>query len=224
MAAGKHLLIILHDPATPGENERTAQFFWRQPDGTWQSTRSEPGVRALEAQLDAYEAIVDELDDLEDDAQSAEQFLEIQWRLTPLLRAVRNLHEALQVARELAKEDRRLIHIRDRAYALERKTDLMYNDLRHELNYVMVRQTEVQAEAARRLAAATYRLNMMLAFFLPMGTLGAIFGMNLIHGMEGTWSPWVFVCVILLGLAAGFLLMRFTTGDRGDGGKGGETG
>jgi Mg2+ and Co2+ transporter CorA len=219
MAHGKHLLIVLHDPAAPGDNERNAQFFWRRPDGKWQSTRPEPGVRALEAQLDAYEEILDELDDLEDDAQSADEFLEIQQRLTPLLRAVRNLHEALQQARDLVKDDRQLLHIRDQAYALERKTDLMYNDLRHELNYVMVRQAEVQAEAARRLAAATFRLNMMLAFFLPLGTLGAIFGMNLIHGLEGAWSPWIFIGVIVSGLAAGFILMRFTTGEGGGKGK-----
>jgi F0F1-type ATP synthase assembly protein I len=218
MAHAKHLLVVLHDPASPDDDERTPRFFWRRPDGSWQSTRSEPGVRALEAQIDGFETIIDELDDLEDDAQSAEHYLEIQRRLNPLLRAVRNMHEALQQARDLAKEDKRLIHFRDRAYALERKTDLLYNDVRHELNYVMVRQAEVQAEAAHRMAVASFRLNVMLAFFLPLGTFGAIFGMNLTHGLEGAWSPWVFVSVILLGFAAGFLLLRLTTGERGKAG------
>jgi hypothetical protein len=215
MAHNKHLLIILHDPASPDEHERRAQYFWRRPDGTWLSTRTSDGVKALSAQIDAYEAIIDELDDLEDDAQSADQFLEIQRRLTPLLRAVRNMHETLQQARDLVKEDRRLITLRDRAYALERKTDLLFNDVRHELNYVMIRQAEVQAEAARRLATATFRLNIMLAFFLPLGTLGAVFGMNLVHGLESASSPWLFLAVVVVGLASGFALMRFTTGDRG---------
>lgn len=225
MAHHKHLLVVLHDPASPDDDERTPQFFWRRPDGSWQSTRTEDGVRALEAQIDAFDAIVDELDDLEDDAQSAEDYLEIQRRLNPLLRAVRNMHAALQHARDLIKEDKRLIHIRDRAYALERKTDLLYNDVRHELNYVMVRQAEVQAEAAHRMAVASFRLNVMLAFFLPLGTLGAIFGMNLTHGLEGKWPPWVFLGVILLGIAAGFMLLRFTTAERrmgeGERGRGG---
>jgi Mg2+ and Co2+ transporter CorA len=213
----KHLLIILHDPASPDDDERTAQFFWRKPDGKWQSTRPEEGTAALAAQIDAYENIIDELDDLEDDADSADAFLEILRRLNPLMRAIRNLYEALQQARELVKEDRRLINVRDRADALQRKSDLLYNDIRHDLDYAIARQAEKQAEATHRMATATYRLNLMVAFFLPVATMSAIFGMNLATGLEMASSPWVFLSVIVVGLSAGIALTRFMRRGRGEG-------
>ena len=48
MKCDDHLLLILHDPPAPDESERDGQFFWRQPNGTWSSSKLGGGPQALE--------------------------------------------------------------------------------------------------------------------------------------------------------------------------------
>jgi Mg2+ and Co2+ transporter CorA len=63
------------------------------------------------------------------------------------------------------------------------------------------------------MAVASHRLNLLAAFFLPIATLTAIFGMNLRHGLEGKTSASLapFAAVLGIGLLAGILLMAFIT-------------
>ena len=39
MVAEGHLLLVLHAPPAPDQDEREGRFFWRKPDGTWVSDR-----------------------------------------------------------------------------------------------------------------------------------------------------------------------------------------
>ncbi len=47
-----HLLLVLHRPPKPEDDERTGRYFWRQPDGTWSSDELGGGPNALKKHLD----------------------------------------------------------------------------------------------------------------------------------------------------------------------------
>jgi hypothetical protein len=178
-----HLLIVLHSPPKPDEEDRSGRFFWRKPDGTWASTTDPPGHTAIDRHLDEYEAAIDQLDELEAAAHSSRDYFQVLYRLTPLVRATHNLHLTLQEARQLVQDDRKILNYRDRAYGLERQADLLHSDTKNALDFRIAQQAEVQAETGRRMAVAAHRLNLLAAFFFPLATLTAIFGVNL-------WHPW----------------------------------
>lgn len=68
-----------------------------------------------------------------------------------------------------------------------------------------------QAAHGHRMALSAHRLNLLVAFFFPIATLSAIFGVNLAHGYEQQFAPLPFLGVLLLGLGAGLLLKSFVT-------------
>ena len=39
MVAEDHLLLVLHKVPQPGKREREGIFFWRKPDGSWDSSQ-----------------------------------------------------------------------------------------------------------------------------------------------------------------------------------------
>ena len=212
MKADGHLLVILHAPPKPDTSEREGRFFWRDANGTWTppgTAPSQPGVGQL---LTDYEKAIDRLQEMEDAAQSARDYFTLLNQLTPLARSARNLHEALQEAREAAPEDRQLLLWRDRAYVLARSAELLYSDAKNALDFAVAQRAEEEAESSRRAATAAYRLNTLVACFFPVATLAAIFGVNLRHGME-TWderyAPLPMVAILGGGLLIGVLLMLF---------------
>ena len=212
MKADGHLLVILHAPPKPDTSEREGRFFWRDANGTWTppgTAPSQPGVGQL---LTDYEKAIDRLQEMEDAAQSARDYFTLLNQLTPLARSARNLHEALQEAREAAPEDRQLLLWRDRAYVLARSAELLYSDAKNALDFAVAQRAEEEAESSRRAATAAYRLNTLVACFFPVATLAAIFGVNLHHGME-TWderyAPLPMVAILGGGLLMGVVLMLF---------------
>jgi hypothetical protein len=54
-------------------------------------------------------------------------------------------------------------------------------------------------------------LNVLVAFFFPIATLTAIFGVNLRTGLEEVAPPFLFLAVIALGLVFGGVLTAFVT-------------
>ena len=56
------------------------------------------------------------------------------------------------------------------------------------------------------MSVAAHRLNILAAFFFPLATLSAIFGMNLRHGFETEPWPAPFIVLIALGLGIGIIL------------------
>ena len=131
--------------------------------------------------------------------------------IAPLLRASRNLHRVLQTARDEIPEDTQIINFRDRAYKIERTAELLYGDAKNALDFAVAQQAEKQADASHRMAVASHRLNVLAAFFFPMATISAVFGMNLLHGMEDYPPPATFLVVLGLGLLSGFVLKWFIT-------------
>jgi hypothetical protein len=77
-----------------------------------------------------------------------------------------------------------ILDLRDRAYALSRETKLLSTEARYGLDFVIARGIQDQAQSSLRMAESAYRLNLLVAYFFPVATLGAIFGVNLRHGLE----------------------------------------
>ncbi len=208
-----HLLLVLHELPAADEVTRDAGFFWRRPDGTWASTTRHANHMAVDAHLGEYEATLNALDEAEERSLTANEYFELMQHLNPLVRATRNLHATLQQAREMVPEDRRIINYRDRSYAIERRAELLAGDARNALDYAIARKSEEHAENSKRMSIASHRLNVMAAFFFPIATLCAIFGVNLRHGLEPDRVDhyWPFVAVLGVGLLAGVILTLFVT-------------
>ena len=77
-------------------------------------------------------------------------------------------------------------------------------DARNGLDYTIARQAEEQARNSEQLVASGYRLNLIVAIFLPLTALGSAFGMNLNSGLEAIRTPLLFWGVLVFGLVLGF--------------------
>jgi len=214
MYANGHLLLVLHKAPNPDEDLRQAAFFWRQPDGQWMASEQGAGLSALEAHLNEYENVIDHWENQESKAESASAYFDVLDSLAPIHRAVRNLHAVLQEARKQIESDRNLINLRDRAYDLERRAELLYSGAKNSLDFAVARRSEEQAEAANRMAKSAHRLNLLAAFFFPLATLSAVFGVNLKFGLEENPPPFAFLVVVGIGLAMGIILAAFVTPGR----------
>jgi hypothetical protein len=207
MVADGHLLLVVHRLPRKNETDRAGRFLWRKPDGTWLSSDAGPGAGALDKHLREYADVVERYDHLQDEASGLDDYQAIIEGLAPIHRTIRNLHAALQDAREKVKGDRDLINARDRAYELERAAELLVGDARNDIQYLTAQRAEEQAEAAHRIAVSGHRLNLLAAFFFPIAALTAIFGTNLSHPLEKyVPPPFAFLGVIGSGLVLGGLL------------------
>lgn len=204
-----HLLLVLHEPPKPEEYEREGRFFWRQPDGTWSSNGLGSGANALKRHLDEYAEVAEQYQKLEDQAVTANDYFHVIEGLTPLHRAAGNMHSVLQEARKLVPEDRNIINLRDQSYQVERTAELQYQTAKNGLDFAIAKRAEEQARSSAYMATAAHRLNLLAAFFFPLATLTAIFGMNFRSGLEGRFAPWSFAGVLCLGLLSGVILTRF---------------
>lgn len=200
-----HLLLILHGLPQPGDAERNARLFWRNPAGEWRATGAKgDGLKALKEHLEQYRKRVAELDELVDTATTAEQLFQVIRYATPIARAARHQHRALQEARE-GIDNRDLIVLRDVAGDIERSTELVAVDAKNALDYVDAKEAEKQTELARKATDAQHRLNLIAALFLPITAVGSVLGVNLRSGLEGQ-SPALYWGVVLLAFATGFVV------------------
>ena len=65
MTADGHLLLVLHAPPKPDEEERQGRLFWRDPEGEWKTTEQGRGTVALENHLNEYSSAIDVLEQRE---------------------------------------------------------------------------------------------------------------------------------------------------------------
>jgi hypothetical protein len=207
MAADGHLLMVLHKVPQPGDANREFAIFWRNPKGDWLSTETGSGLGALNAYFDQWRQAVDRIDDQLQQAPSAEVFFEALQNTTPLLRTIRNTYRTLQEAREEIPEARAILLARDEAGELERAIDLQHNDAKNGMEFMIARQAEEQARHAHQLVVAGHRLNLIIALFLPLTAIGSVFGMNLAHGLENSYVPWLFWGLLVMALLIGLVLM-----------------
>ena len=158
------------------------------------------------AHLTEYADRVEQLEKDLEGADNADDYYSLLREVAPLHRSARNLHTTLQEARELIPDDADLINARDQSAEFERALELVHNDASHGLNFTIARHAEHQAEATHQMSLAGYRLNLLAATFFPIATIGAIFGMNLTHGLEDPKFTGIFWLLLVFGLMSGIML------------------
>ena len=211
MFADGHLLLILHSPPSADDDDRHGRLFWRAPDGTWKAKSSSNGRRALKEHLAAYRKRLEELEELESGAESADDYFAVLSESNPIYRAARNQHMAMQHARELTVDARDVINFRDQTYEIERAAELMHTDTKNALDFSVARRTEEQAQSSFQMAVSSHRLNVLAAFFFPIATLSSLLGTNLKHGYEELHAPWLFLGMLGVGLLIGLVLKAAIT-------------
>jgi uncharacterized membrane protein len=209
MVAEGQLLLVLHAPPHPDQTGRVGRFFWRSLDECWRYSGDGDKSLTIHQHLDEYEHLVDRCEQQEESAQTADEYFKVLEQLPSLLRTIGNLHQALQEARKECPDFREIINLRDRAYALDRTAELLYNSTKIALEVEVARRAEVQARASEDMAWSAHRLNRLVAFFFPIATLTSVFGVSLKHGLEELSAPWAFLTLIGFGLLLGLILTRF---------------
>ncbi len=204
MVDSGHLLLVLHEVPRPDGNERLAKLFWRAPEGTWKATGggSGDGLPVLKRHLEAFQTALTALDTQVDKGQSAQDFFAVLNAATPLQRTTRNMHKALQEARD-GVEDKDVITLRDQGGELERAAEILVSDARNGMEYSIARNAEAQAATGVRAVEAQHKLNLLAALFFPVTAIGSILGINLRTGLEGS-SPLVFWAVLVAAFGVGF--------------------
>jgi len=197
---GGQLLLLLHKPPAANDAHREGVLFWRDARGEWQASRGAAG--GLKRHIQDYADIDTKLSEKYERADDTTTLFEILEALNPVARAARNMHLALQDAREGFGDDPFLIEMRDAAYDVERNLELLLEDVQNALQYRAAREAEEQARLSRETLRASHRLNTVAALFLPVTAITSVFGMNLSSGLNPT-NPTLFWLVLLAGVALG---------------------
>jgi hypothetical protein len=186
-----HVLLVLHRAPTPDDDAvRTPALFWRTAEGHWQSSPEAGGLDALARHVQAYAQSAQALDARVEAATTPSDYFGVMRWVHPLLRSSRHMQAVLQAARDALPDERRILDLRDAAVEVERAVDLVAADARAGMEYTLARSSEAQARFAHEAALEARTLNRLVAFFFPLATLVAVFGMNppeSILGMRGFW-------------------------------------
>jgi hypothetical protein len=207
----KHLLLVLHQPPGPDDEQRQGVLFWRTPNGEWQASRGGGGAGALKRHVQSYAELETKLVHDFEKGPGLSELFDLLDALTPLSRAARNMHAALQHAREAIQGDTQLIEFRDLAYDVERNFELLIEDVRLAIQLRTAKEEEEQARLGQEALRASHRLNTLAALFLPMTALASLFGMNLKHGLDENSVP-MFLLVLGIGVALGFAVKGWVVG------------
>ncbi|GAA5130171.1 hypothetical protein JIN84_04315 [Luteolibacter yonseiensis] len=199
-----HLLLLLHQvPRAEDDEVRTAVVIWRNPAGEWKSAPAAGGLTGLEAHIASYRTAIHQLDEEVEAAKTARQYFEIMRRMHPLQRATRSMLEVVQATRQALPDDTRIINMRDQAADLERGIELVAADAKAGMEFTVAESATQQAHAADVANEEARRLNRLAAFFLPLATLVAVFGMNppeTLYNQTGFWT------VLAAGVMLGFFV------------------
>jgi hypothetical protein len=205
-----HLLLVLHKPPGPDDRKREGVLFWRSPSGDWQFNRGGPGTGGLTRHVQGVAELELELAARSENALEIGELFDLVETLVPLTRFARNMHAAIQTAREEVKGDPFLVELRNQAYEVERNLELLLEDTRNEIQLRMARKAEEQASLSAAALQASHRLNILAALFFPLTAVASLFGMNLLHGLDQN-SVRVFWVVAGICLVLGFFLNAWVT-------------
>lgn len=208
-----HLLLVLHKPPGPDDRSREGLLFWRNPAGDWQFNRGGPGPGGLKRHVQSFADLEGKLTTDYEQATEIGPLFDLMETLVPLTRSARNMHLALQAAREATKGDTFLIEMRDQAYEVERNLDLLYEDVRNAIQHRTAHKAEEQARLSEQALHASHRLNILAALFFPLTAVASLFGMNLAHGLNQS-SVIIFWLVSLVCIALGFVMKGWVLGKR----------
>ena len=207
-----HLLLILHMPPSPEDPRRESMVFLRTPQQQYLCNGVEKGEVKLPKLLDAYQQLYERYDRQYDDATSSGKLFRVLEALVPITRAATNMRDALQSARELVRDDKLLIAMRDQAYEVARRLELLLSDAKMALDYRIAQNAEAQTAKAQETAMSQHKLNVMAAVTFPLMAIATIFGMNLASGIEQQ-NPLLFWGVFACGIAIGVVAKGWVTND-----------
>jgi hypothetical protein len=199
-----HLLLLLHQvPKVEDDEVRTAVVVWRSPAGEWKSSPVGGGLVGLEAHLASYRTAIHQLDEAVDVAKSARHYFDVMRLVHPMQRSTRSMFEVLQAARQALPDDARVINLRDQAADLERAIELVSADAKAGMDFTVAEAASQQAISSEAANQEARRLNRLAAFFFPLATLVAVFGMNppeTMYRQPGFWA------VLAAGVVLGFIV------------------
>lgn len=200
-----HLLLVLHLPPGPDDLKREGVLYWRTPTGDWLASRGGSGPGAVKRHLQGYVECEAKLAAEFETVADIKGLFDLVEALTPLARAARNMHHAVQEAREKIQGDPFIIEARDLAYEIERNMELLLEDVRLRIQYRTAREEEKQAKAGQEALRASHRLNTLAALFFPLTALASVFGMDLLHPLRQD-QPLHFWIVLATGIGLGLLV------------------
>jgi hypothetical protein len=199
-----HLLLLLHQvPRAEDDEKREAMVVWRNAAGEWKSAPAGGGLSGLEAHIASYRTAIHQLDEEVEAAKTAREYFDVMRKATPLQRATRSMMEVVQATRQALPDDTRVINMRDQAADLERGIELVAADAKAGMEFTVAESATQQAHAAELANKEARRLNRLAAFFLPLATLVAVFGMNppdTLYHLNGFWG------VLGAGILLGFVV------------------
>lgn len=201
IAEDGELLVVLHQvPSAEDKGHREGALFWFDGDGNWKSTPSSGGRSELKTLVKCY---MDRLTQLDADLELAEDPIAIHNvidQATPVARAGRHVQQVLSELRKALSNDLDILAIRDLAVEVERAGDLLIQDSKSTLDFMIAKSSAAQAKDASKAAKEAQKLNRLAAFFFPLMTIASVFGMN--KPSEILESPMIWVAVgvgLLLG-------------------------
>jgi len=203
-----HLLLLLHQlPRAEDDEVRKAMVVWRNPAGEWKSSPEKGGLTGLETHLESYRTVIHELDEAVESAKTPRQYFDVMGRMHPLQRATRNMFQVIQELRQALPDDSRIINMRDQAADLERAIELVAADAKAGMDFTLAESANQQAISAEVANQEARRLNRLAAFFLPLATMVAVFGMNPPETMWNSSSFWVVLAAgVVMGLVVNALV------------------
>ncbi|MCH2174448.1 MAG: CorA family divalent cation transporter [Lentisphaeria bacterium] len=205
------ILMILHKLPEIGKNSRVGVLFFKDEKGQWNSDQKQSPEHAMKRLIKEYNSAILNLEEGADHAHTAQDYFDIQHQLVPICRAVRNLKATMLKAHDLAPECEFITQYLDDAEDLDRISDILRIDVRNAADYSMAKQAEEQSRKSDEISLSAHKLNMLVATFLPVTAIAAIFGMNLKTGLEHFNSPFLFWGLMLCSMAIGFIVKGFLT-------------
>lgn len=207
-----HQLLLLHQVPTAEDDEvRNPMVAWRNLAGEWKSAPVGGGLTGLEEHVETYRTAIRKLDEEVESAKTARQYFEVMRRMYPLQRSTRSLLQVMQATREALPEDGRVINLRDQVVELERGIELVVADAKSGMEFTLAEAASQQALAADVANHEARRLNRLAAFFFPLATLVAVFGMN---PPDTVWRNPGFWVVLGAGVLLGFFVHALVASSR----------
>lgn len=204
------ILVILHQvPVVEEKSHREAALFWRDEMGDWKSSPSSGGKSELNTLVKDYQRKLTELDQMLESAEDPGVIHDVIDAVTPVLRAGRHAAQVLSELRKALKDDLDILATRDMAVNMERNGDLLLQDAKSSLEYLIAKNAAAQAKDAQMAAKEAQKLNRLAAFFFPLMTLAAILGMNAPSTMLGNGNIWL---VVVIGLVLGGIVRAVLKG------------
>ncbi|MFC4993520.1 hypothetical protein [Rubritalea tangerina] len=198
------ILVLLHMvPKAEDKGEREPALFWHDGQGNWKSSPSSGGRSELRTLVESYQSRINALDAAMEEADDPEVIHNVIDEATPVVRAGRHVAQVVSELRKALREDLDILATRDMAVQMERSGDLVLQDAKSSLDFMVAKNTVVQAKESHKAAKEAQKLNRLAAFFFPLMTIAAVFGMNPVREVLSHAGIWA---ALVVGLVLGAIV------------------